>query len=578
MRKLHQQTLVLLAAAATWTVITGGCGKSPPDESDCDFYARCTPDASSDTDAGGLIPGTEAGADGSGPVVCAPGQVSCQGQCVAADDVNNCGGCGKVCPGPSNGSNGSGTATCIDAGCVLTCAPNAHACGTECRLNTNSPSSDPCVVTEALGVFVSPSGNDASGKGTQQAPFATVGKGAAAAKAAGKADVFACGTFKTAVTIDASMDGRRFYGGFDCATWAWSASVRSSIAPASPGPAVTVWGLSVGVAFEAFAFTSLPATVAGGSSIAGEVLNSAGVAFAGCTFTAGAGVPGADGAGPAPAAQQPPKGNDADSTTNKGGAETVACLCPNGTPSKGGAGGAGAFSTEVPGDGTNGAPAVANNKGFGAPSVGAACGLGLVGTNGTPGANAPSPTAYGNVMNGTWNSVPGSAGMSGGTAQGGGGGGGAYSPGSTFGYGGGGGACGGCGGTGGAGGSGGGSSIAVLAIQSHVDLQSCALTTATGGAGGSGKAGQVGGPGAFHGNSPAGCPGGNGGVGGNGGTGAGGAGGVSVGIVYQGASPTVDAATQVAITIGAAGAKGTGGSSPSNDGIPGVSQRTLSLP
>src|SRR5947209_20154761 len=38
---------------------------------------------------------------------------------------------------------------------------------------TKSPKDDPCVITDGLGVFVAPTGDDAAGQGTMSAPFLT---------------------------------------------------------------------------------------------------------------------------------------------------------------------------------------------------------------------------------------------------------------------------------------------------------------------------------------------------------------------------------------------------------------------
>jgi hypothetical protein len=121
-----------------------------------------------------------------------------------------------------------------------------------------------------------------------------------------------------------------------------------------------------------------------------------------------------------------------------------------------------------------------------------------------------------------------------------------------------------------------------VSIASTVSLTGSAITASAAGRGGAGAPGQLGQPPGAGGNgftaSPSGCGGGDGAQGGNGGSGGGGAGGLSVGIFWKGTQPTADSATTAAITFATAGAKGLGGNSPSNDGIPGVAQAILQAP
>ena len=100
------------------------------------------------------------------------------------------------------------------------------------------------------------------------------------------------------------------------------------------------------------------------------------------------------------------------------------------------------------------------------------------------------------------------------------------------------------------------------------------LLAGKGGAGGSGLAGQQGQQifGAGANKAGLGCGGGNGGKGGDGGPGGGGAGGVSVGVLYKGPKPTLDATTT---TTGDSEPKGTGGVPTVNDGVDG--QKTDAL-
>ena len=52
---------------------------------------------------------------------------------------------------------------------------------------------------------------------------------------------------------------------------------------------------------------------------------------------------------------------------------------------------------------------------------------------------------------------------------------------------------------------------------------------------------------------------------------------MSSGIVHKGGAPITDSATEGAVTIGAPGALGTGGTTPANDGKPGEAKKILAL-
>ena len=177
-----------------------------------------------------------------------------------ANDPNHCGGCGQACPAVDGGA-----AACVagsDGGptCGATCGSGFHGagagCETTCAANTVDPSTDPCVVIDGTGTFVSAtSGNDTTGTGTKEAPYATIAKGMTAA-AAGTKRVYACGTFATQVQVNASLDGVTVYGGFDCAKWAYDVTKPTTVAPTGVGYALVVQGTTTGVTFEDFAFTA----------------------------------------------------------------------------------------------------------------------------------------------------------------------------------------------------------------------------------------------------------------------------------------------------------------------------------
>jgi hypothetical protein len=196
------------------------------------------------------------------------------------------------------------------------CATGYHLCNGQCLSNGDDPSSDPCVVADSLGIFVSPGGNDSTGNGTKMMPYATIKKAADIA-ATGKKRVYACGTFTSGVALTAADDGVTIYGGLDCTTWAYSMSTPTKVAPTSPGYAFQVTGAS-GVTFEDFAFTSMAGVSAGDSSIAMFAANSTNILLRRCSVQAGAGVPGQDQTQPAPFGSSAPSGKAGGTPVNLG--------------------------------------------------------------------------------------------------------------------------------------------------------------------------------------------------------------------------------------------------------------------
>ena len=423
------------------------------------------------------------------------------------------------------------------------------------------------MIDEEYGVFVSPDGDDDSGDGSRANPYATIAKGIEEAAASEKR-VYACadgGVYDESVTIDDAASGLEMFGGFSCDDWSYSETAKSRVA--SPTAlALHIDGVT-GVRIEDFAFEAADATMPGESSIGGFVVNSTSVLFRRAQFGAGTGRAGESGTleGFAYPAQSALNGN---SESAAGGEKT--CPCQSGLSSIGGAGGPPASSGQA---GSMGLP----NHGGGQPGTPGSCG-----STGTGNDGAPAPAAErasGALSLGTasatgWQSTAGDNGVPGAPGQGGGGGA------SRNGVGrGGGGGCGGCGGNGGKGGQGGGSSIALLVVNSPVVLESCALVARDAGNGGSGRAGQPGQQdvGAGGGvilmiNS---CGGGNGGPGGSGGASGGGAGGISVGLVWNGEEPMIDAPM---FTLGSAGGRGIGGDPGNNDGVDGVAREVLEVP
>lgn len=489
--------------------------------------------------------------------------------CYATTDVNHCGGCNTVCPGPASGTT-NGQATCSGAtpACSVTCNAGYHLCGTpsDCLLNTDQPSSaatDPCILTEAFGVFVKPiaPGSDTSTCGSRTSPCQTIGYAMDQAVKAGLERVYACGSAGSYATenlsVGSSRAGLTAYGGLDCSTspstWAYNAADKATMAPPT-GYALQV---SAAVAFEDFSFTSANATVAGASSIAVFASNASGVVLTRCNVSAGTGMAGQSQTAVAQAAPAPSGTTGGASVsaggTGAGGGPMANPTCPT---SIGGAGGS-AVATEL--DGRSGQVG-ANNAG-----TSLACNTPPSGTGGGVGTSATTPGSVGSGASTTatfsstaWSPTGGLPGGSGTPGQGGGGGG--VQAAILGAGGGGGGGAGGCGGAGGLAGTGGGSSIALLVYDSSVTLVTCTLTSAAAGPGGNGAAGQ---PGQAGGGGGAGynsddCGGGAGGSGSHGGLGGGGAGGYSAGVLWSGTAPTITAGTQTPGAVGAAGVNGDG--------------------
>jgi hypothetical protein len=460
---------------------------------------------------------------------------------------------------------------------------------------TKTPSEDSCVVGNMYGVFVSPSGHDGAA-GNMGDPFLKVADAIVAAT--GHTDrVLACaGSYDEALTLGSSPgadagseDGGSFaggvtvFGGLDCAHgWAYTGA-RAVLAPTTPGTALTVKGLTVGVTFEDFGFQALAGTNPGDSSIAVFASQSAGLTLVRCELVAGAGQPGQDQVAVMGFDAGAP-GGDPGTANNGGGRTPNAC----GGVAMASVGGAGGLPGATGNDGQDGTPGASNNG----TSVGCSSSAGLgggAGADGAPGSAGAGAASWAAFDQNGWIPANGAAGGGGGVGQGGGGGASVDTTG-----GGGGGGAGGCGGVAGAAGTGGGSSIALLVYQATVDLENCTITVADAARGGNGAPGQVGQLGGGHGNGFGGsaCSGGKGGNGGNGGGGGGGAGGLSVGVLWTGTSPTIDgspvgqaspldagpdAGTLAQVTLGAPGAAGTGGTASGSadagaggDGIPGV--------
>jgi hypothetical protein len=444
--------------------------------------------------------------------------------------------CGAT--GPSDG--GSDSSVVAPPGCDL----------------TKAPKDSPACIDDSVGLFVDATSGADSNPGTKAAPKKTVG--AAVAAAGGKPRVYVCqGSYAESVAIKSSVS---LYGGLSCGAFAYTGAQPTIQPTAGTDYALDISASNVTVSDLALVGPELGAP----NSIAVRVVGSTGITFVGARLEGRTGAKGADGTRtdftelPTPSDL---KGNDGSGAT---GGAVKSFTCPGGATSTGGKGGDNGFPGEAGlpslGGGMAGALGPCNGVGTG--------GDGVRGTT----KNGTGATSVGTFTAESWSPSSGSAGDPGTPGQGGGGG---------FGSGGGGGGSGGAGGCGGAagdGGKGGGASLALLSLGSPVTLRSSTLQSGSGGDGGRGATGQSGqtafGVGGVR--TGTSCNGGNGGPGGNGGAGGGGAGGISVGFVFKGTKPSLDA--DVTVTPGTAGKKGAGGLAGTNDGIDGVAQDSLEAP
>src|SRR5882672_5183295 len=323
---------------------------------------------------------------------------------------------------------------------------------------TKSPLDDPCVVVEAYGVFVSPTGSDAN-QGTRPAPVLTIGRGMDVAKAAGKRVYVCAGSYAEQLVVAASRDGVNVYGGLDCARWTYAAANKVVVAPARAGYALELDGLQAGVTFEDIEFDTQSANSGnpGESSIAVFARGSQKVALHRVTMVASSATDGSSGAsgGPSPDGGTttdpsnwfgtPPNYAELNGSnaTDGGAAASRACTCRDASRSKGGQGGAAngpmpSAGEPLYGDAGPGAAGIDGNQ-CNSQGGGGSGGDAPVAAVDTPSTSLGACSASG------WTPGVGAAGAGGKPGQGGGGGGnGRLSSGS-----GGGGACGGCGGAGG---------------------------------------------------------------------------------------------------------------------------------
>ncbi len=275
--------------------------------------------------------------------------------CVPVLFVGACGS-GDAFTGIDGGDDGTADGGGSDGGCD----------------SSQSPKTNACVISDAMGVFVAPSGSDTA-QGTMSDPFATVTRGILAASGAHKRVYLCAATYFDQAVLDASANGVSIYGGLACpggdAGASWSYTGRpATIAPAT-GYALEIDTVSMAVVIEDIELAAHDAATPGGSSIAAFVNGAASVDFVRVTLSAGAG---AEGTSAAAVTGQP------DTTTNGNGGSSsgvgglaVTCSCANGGMSIGGAGGNGGLSAQTAGSPGSAMPTVAgtgSTDGAGGPA------------------------------------------------------------------------------------------------------------------------------------------------------------------------------------------------------------------
>ncbi|WP_146210357.1 DUF1565 domain-containing protein, partial [Vitiosangium sp. GDMCC 1.1324] len=358
------------------------------------------------------------------------------------------------------------------------------------------------------GIFVDPqAGQDTITAGTREAPFKTLTYALQRSPDSHAAIYLAQGTYdEPGLQLDKPVSLHGGYGG-TAANWARSASNVTQLGGESIGLTVRGLGADSGVTLEWLHIHSSTNPDAGAPSIGLRVMDSSGVRLRHVEITAGAGSNGLPGNEPPMAVGGADGGvgmsaSFASPTPTTGGQAGVSsCGSVN---TSGGRGGDGGFEYGFPTNGMQGTPSARGGDAGrmndpGCPP-GPTCIVmgypgdpgqdGLDGDGGTPGA---ADDGIGTLLvdAGTWVAKSGADGRKGSPGGGGGGGGGGgygranFSAGAEGGGGGGGGA-GGCPGEGAGGGKGGGASIAVLLLNSGVEMDSCTLRTTNGGNGGAG--------------------------------------------------------------------------------------------
>jgi hypothetical protein len=469
-----------------------------------------------------------------------------------------------------SGSSGTGG----DGGPPPACVPSAN----------SGPVADTC------GVFVSSEhGDDTNGKGTQAAPYKSIGK----ALTKGSTIYVCAGTtpYSEPLSLDTAVT---LFGALDCGTWGYNAAKKTQLTAAADMVPLTLASTASGSEVQDCAITAADATTAGGSSIA-VIADGVTASLTRTDVIAGNGKAGVPGTTPTtsvgPTDPTDPTiagnpGNPACMATSQelGGAAVTNPRCN----SIGGAGGIGEVSSGSNGDASPPTPQTAqggqgqpsNDMGMWSCVVGAGS-IGANGGTGTSGLGAQAGDLGALDAKSGYTGIAGKPGGAGSPGQGGGGGGGAKGKMMCAGASGGSGGAGGCGGNGGTGGQPGGSSIGIANLGATLAFDAVRITVGVGGKGGDGAPGQGGGVGGKGGSgglgdptapaTAAACDGGNGGPGGTGGQGGGGRGGHAIGIAYTG----MTAPSTMGVSFmnqGTPGQGGTGDDSNNNmgDGAKGV--------
>ncbi len=466
------------------------------------------------------------------------------------------------------------------------------------------------------GIYVDPVNGAETNAGTRESPVKSIKRALELLRSDAGAGITALylaqGRYdEEQLTLDRPVSLYGAYGG-TADQWRRKSEYTTHLDGGTIGLTVSGLGQDAGVRLEWLTITSANATAPGAPSIALRVLGSdlrlhhttleAGLGALGARGNSGdAGPDGPDG-GPGTSANGAVEGNPGAAPQHLcagvnlsggngklGGVRAAGTTGDPGQPSTagGGAGGDGGIRGERVPAGTTAYSCEAGNGE-----------VGTQGAQGTMGDAGPGGSGIGEVRGGTWVSTAQGLGSAGtpGTAGAGGGGGGSGGgclegdPGnsqSAAGGGSGAGGGGGCGGQEGQGGGPGGASIALLLIDSSVQLGQVTLSTLGGGAGGPGGAGGTGGRGG------AGGPGGDGGViesgarwqtkpylsfggkggaggpggpGGNGGPGGGGAGGPSVGVWCSDGGVHAMETSAITWTLRDGGKGGTSSGQPGSDG------------
>ena len=302
--------------------------------------------------------------------------------------------------------------------------------------STQTPSENPCVISDTLATFVAPatSGGSDTNTGTKEAPVATLGKAITLALTTSTHRVIACAsTYAESLSLTVPVDdvGLALFGGVLCpggsdggAAWTYTGAQAVVQAP-GPGPALQATGLTMPLTLEDVELDGPTVTAPGSSSIGAFVSGVTSAAFTNVKFVAQNATNGADGTtGNNYADGGALPGIDA---TDAGPGPAQTCACEDTSQTTGGAGGfddAGAGrGSPAWGAGTAGANNVTcTGGGFGfsgseAPAVapdGGAPTMGALGASGW----TPSSGASGS------NGLPGQGGGGGGDGQFGGAGGG----------------------------------------------------------------------------------------------------------------------------------------------------------